>query len=300
MRVHSMNCVTMCPPGGRLMDGRRGARGPALLSCHCLVVELADRLVLVDTGFGTQDVRNPDRLSPVFRHVLCRPRLREEDTAVRQLEALGHRPGDVTDIVLTHLDFDHAGGLDDFPQARVHLMQAERDNAARQATWKQRGRFRPSQWSSMARWHTYQAGGEPWFGFDAVRQLDGLPPEILLVPLIGHTMGHAAVAVREPDRWLLHAGDAYFFRDEMNPDHPRCTPGLRMYQWLMEEDRKLRLENQRRLRELARDHAGEVRIFCAHDLVELEALVAEQRGAPVRAPAAVGVERPHGLVPQPG
>ena len=32
-------------------------------------------------------------------------------------------------------------------------------------------------------------------GFDGVRQLEGLPPEILMVPMPGHTWGHAGVAV---------------------------------------------------------------------------------------------------------
>src|SRR3546814_2886084 len=58
--------------------------------------------------------------------------------------------------------------------------------------------------------------GERWFGFEAVRDLDGLPPEILLVPLPGHTWGHSGVAVQEDGGgWLLHAGDAYFYRGEV-------------------------------------------------------------------------------------
>src|SRR6185436_2705421 len=90
MRVHSINCVTMCPPGRRLMDGRKGAHGQAILSCHCLLVEAGDRLILCDTGFGLEDVRHPnERLDPIFRGLLCRPRLREEDTAVRQIARLG-------------------------------------------------------------------------------------------------------------------------------------------------------------------------------------------------------------------
>jgi len=52
----------------------------------------------------------------------------------------------VTDIVLTHLDFDHAGGLDDFPRARVHLLAIERDCALQQARWLDRQRYRPQQW----------------------------------------------------------------------------------------------------------------------------------------------------------
>ncbi len=38
-------------------------------------------------------------------------RLKEEDTALRQIEAMGFSASDVRHIVLTHMDFDHAGGL---------------------------------------------------------------------------------------------------------------------------------------------------------------------------------------------
>ena len=50
-------------------------------------------------------------------------------------------------IVLTHLDFDHAGGLDDFPRAAVHMLAAEHEYAAQQKTWLDRQRFRlESRW----------------------------------------------------------------------------------------------------------------------------------------------------------
>ena len=136
MRVHHLNCITMCPPGGRLMDGRRRPKGvPAALVCHTLLLETDQGLVLVDTGFGLEDVRNPrPRLSPFFLN-LNRPRLNEDMTAVRQIERLGFKAEDVRHIVLTHLDFDHAGGLDDFPMARVHVMNDEVEAAAAQRTW---------------------------------------------------------------------------------------------------------------------------------------------------------------------
>ena len=205
--------------------------------------------MLVDTGFGLRDVAAPrTRLSPFFLFLLS-PEFREEMTAIRQLQRLGFRAEDVRHIVLTHLDFDHAGGLDDFPQAAVHMLRKERDYALRQKTWLDRQRFRPQQWSTRGNWRVYpSSAGEPWFGFDAVRQLAGLAPEILMVPLPGHTYGHAGIAVRSGGQWLLQTGDAYFWHQEMDPDHPRCTPGLRLYHTLMEKDRRQRLGNQRRLR----------------------------------------------------
>ncbi len=286
MRVHHLNCLTMCPVGGKLVDGE-GGRGPrGRLVCHVLLLETPSHgLVLVDTGFGLEDVAHPTpRLSRFFLAQL-RPDLREEWTAYRQLERLGLDPGDVRHVLLTHLDFDHAGGLDDFPHATVHLLESERDAAFAQNPGLDRLRYRPLQWGTKERWRTYRPHeGEPWFGFDCVRALDGLPADILLVPLVGHTFGHAGVAIWDGDRWLLHAGDAYFFHAELDPERPRCTPGLRLYQWMMEKDRAARRWNQARLRELRRDHGGQVTIFSGHDVVEFERLTGRgfrEREAPL-------------------
>jgi glyoxylase-like metal-dependent hydrolase (beta-lactamase superfamily II) len=283
VRIHHLNCISSCPLGGRLMDGRTpGVLARGRLCCHCFCIETAQGLVLVDTGFGLRDVANPrSRLSGFFLALLS-PDFREEMTAIRQLERLGFRPGDVRHIVLTHLDFDHAGGLDDFPQAQVHMLQRERDYAAQQKTWMDRQRFRPQQWSTRGNWQVYPASkGERWFGFDAVRQLKGLPPEILMVPLPGHTHGHAGVAVqRDGGDWLLQTGDAYFWHREMDLENPRCTPGLRMYQAMLEKDRRARLGNQARLRDLRARHGAEVEVCCSHDPIEYEHLSGHPMGMP--------------------
>lgn len=283
MRIHHLNCGTDCPFGGAIFDGR--SLGPTgLIVGHCLLIETdAHGLVLVDTGYGLRDVDHPHaspaRIPRFFRGLL-NIKLRSEETAARQVEALGFRRSDVRHIVLTHLDFDHAGGIEDFPGAAVHVMEAE----YRAATGPKRGfvpqeRYRPRQWNEVTDWRTYAAPGEPWFGFDAVRDLDGLPPEILLVPLPGHTWGHAGVAVRRDDgRWLLHAGDAYFYRGEVRRPDRRCTPGLRAYQTLMETHREQRLRNQARVRALSVERRGEIDVICAHDPVELERCLA---GAPL-------------------
>lgn len=284
MRIHHLSCGTMCPFGGRLWDGRSPVLGAAEIVCHCLLIETEVGLVLVDTGFGMRDVAQPQRLNPLFR-IANRVRLREPDTALRQIEKLGFSAADVRHIVLTHLDFDHAGGIEDFPDATVHVFGAELDTARSQSSWLDRQRHRPMQWDRAIDWQVYTPEGERWFGFSCVRELVGMPPEILLVPLAGHTLGHCGAAVRGPEGWLLHVGDAYFFRDEMALGGYYCTPMLRAYQRLMAADNETRLLNQTRLRELKRAHGREIRLFCAHDAKELEELSpAPLEPAPIIAP----------------
>jgi glyoxylase-like metal-dependent hydrolase (beta-lactamase superfamily II) len=271
VKIHYLNCGTDCPLGGRLFDGF--SKGPfAKISCAAQLIETSEGLVLIDTGYGTQDVKKPHpRLSKTF-HALLNIQFRIEETAIHQVLKLGFSPDDVRHIILTHLDFDHAGGIEDFPNARVHVMEAERDSAERKRRgFISRRRYRPVQWHDVREWRTYAGGGEPWFGFESVRDLAGLPPEFLMVPLPGHTFGHAGVAVQQGDGWVLNAGDAYFYRGEMDV-RPRCTPGLSAYQRLMEVDRPKRLANQERLRELKRGQGSQLTLFCSHDARELEAL----------------------------
>lgn len=250
----------MCPVlGGTLL--------PERMVCHCLLIETAQGLVLVDTGFGLDDIADPSRLGPT--RTLLRSRFDPDQTAARQVEALGFSRRDVQHIVLTHMDLDHAGGLADFPWARVHVMRKERELADRRPLPTGPMRYRPAQWAHGPDFRTYDVSGEPWHGFAAVRQLEGLPPEILLVPVDGHTLGHAAVAVDLGPEWLVHCGDAYFFHAEVDPDRPRCPPGLDVFRRATAMDNRRRAYNLRRLQDLARDHGDGVRLFCAHDEEDL-------------------------------
>lgn len=258
----------MCPFGGRFIDGRDGT-----LVCHVLLIETEHHgLVLVDTGIGLEDVADPNaRLGGPFRAV-ARPTLRAEETARRQVEALGFDPADVRNVVLTHMDLDHAGGLSDFPHAAVHLFVDEHHAAIDPPTAEERYRYRSIQWAHGPRFETYDADGEPWHGFACARDLRGLPPEILIVPMVGHSRGHAAVAVDTGDGWLLHAGDAYFHAEQMRFERPACPAGLALFQSLVAWDRPKMRWNQGRLRELVRDHGDAVTVFSAHDPTELSRL----------------------------
>jgi glyoxylase-like metal-dependent hydrolase (beta-lactamase superfamily II) len=271
MRVHHLNCGTMCPPFGRLVNGTGDLFARGRMVCHCLLVESADGLALVDTGLGTADVADPRRRLGAGFAALTGARLAREETALAQVERLGFQPGDVRHILPTHLDLDHAGGLSDFPDATVHLLTREHDAAYGRRTWMERERYRPLQLAHEPRWRLLETGGgERWFGFDSVRAVGGTNDEILLVPLVGHTRGHSGVAVHTGGKWILHAGDAYFSHGEVHEDPARCPPLLARFQSLVEVDRAARLGNQARLRELARIHGAEVTVVSAHCPVEFE------------------------------
>lgn len=257
----------MCPYGGRLAGGEGGLLSAATLVAHCLLVESDLGLVLVDTGFSLEDVaRAHSRLGSGFVWT-ARPRLDPAECAIRQVERLGFSGSDVRHIVVTHLDLDHAGGLRDFPKATVHVHAREHEAAMHRRTFLEKERYKESQWAHSPLWKTHLPDGERWFGFDAVRPLDAAMPDVLLVPLFGHTRGHSAVAVRDESGWLLHCGDAYFFAGEMEQP-PHCPRILSRYQKFAAIDDGARVHNQSRLRDLARDHAKDVRMFSAHSPVE--------------------------------
>lgn len=239
---------------------------------HCLLVETpASGLVLVDTGIGLADIGAPEaRLGTWFTTMTGLVTPLPEMSAIEQVKALGHDPRDVRQVLVTHLDLDHAGGLADFPWAKVHVHVVERDAALERATVLERRRYRSVHFAHRPEWAPYSRTGEVWKGFAAVRALPGLPPEFLAIPLPGHTRGHACIAVDTGPRWLLHAGDAYFARGTLDG---HGTPfGLDLFERLAAIDGKRVRENHARLTELARAHTADVAVFSAHDADEFEAL----------------------------
>jgi glyoxylase-like metal-dependent hydrolase (beta-lactamase superfamily II) len=201
---------------------------------------------------------------------VLRPSLRREETAIEQVRRLGFDPRDVRNVVLTHLDVDHVGGVSDFPWARVHLTRDEVRGAFEAPTARERGRFGKLGWARQLDFVTHQPEGEPWFGFPCVRELGALPKDLLLVSLPGHTRGHAGVAVPVEGRWLLHCGDAYFHHAEMQVE-PERPFALALFQRFAVVDDATRRRTQEELRQLVQGRGEEVQVFCSHDRLEYEA-----------------------------
>ena len=256
MRIHHLNCGSLYPRFPRIQG-----------IVYCLLVETNRGLVLVDTGFGLEDCTNPTRLMRLFRWAVAPVSGDVEETALRQIARLGFAREDVTHIVMTHLHLDHAGGLRDFPDAQVHVFRPEYEAAMHPRGFVELF-YDAAHWAHGPRWVLHDlpaADGRKWFGFDCIPIVDGLSPEILMVPLPGHTRGHCGVAVRTSEGWLLHCGDA------ASPHHREADPhqlGDEFYQlrffpawfvpWLLGP-------HVPRLRKLAREHGDQVRLISSHD-----------------------------------
>jgi glyoxylase-like metal-dependent hydrolase (beta-lactamase superfamily II) len=194
MGIHILNCVSMNPWWPRWHIG-----GVSLL------VETDEGPVLVDTGLGLQDYDHPSRLVRFYiagTGIAMDP----EHSAIRQVVRYGWQPEKVRHIILTHLHFDHAGGLPDFPQAWVHTYQPEYAAMRKPRGLVERLAYNKPDFSHGPKWVFHDEINARWFDFEAIR-LD-FKPEIFLIPLPGHTRGHCGVAIRDGGGWLFICADA--------------------------------------------------------------------------------------------
>ena len=242
----------------------------APLVCHVLLIESSGGLVLVDSGFGTRDCAQPNRLGPA--RFVSRPVLSRTETAIAQIEALGFRRDDVRHIVITHFDLDHIGGITDFPDAHVHVTAAEARGAMTAPSRQERIRYRATQWAHGPKIAEHSPDGERWRGFAAARELDDVAPGIVLVALPGHTRGHAAVAVDAGHRWVLHGGDSFYHRGTLD-GQTRVPRILTAQENVIAFDRKQVRDNHARLAELYRRSEPDLLVVNSHDPILLQQAV---------------------------
>ena len=154
-----------------------------------------DRRLIIETGHGAKYGDKEQRIFAIDPEHWLRPAL---------LEA-GIDPASITDVAVSHLHFDHAGGLtraDDgrfvptFPQARVHVQRQEFDDA-RQGRGIMTATYREENFA-------------PLDEIDAWQLLDGpaeIAPGVHARPTPGHTRGHQSIVVAGRDRSLVFGGD---------------------------------------------------------------------------------------------
>jgi glyoxylase-like metal-dependent hydrolase (beta-lactamase superfamily II) len=252
--IHEIQCGSFCPLHGA------NPFPTVEMPCRCLLVETAQGLVLCDTGFPN---KNWFQDSHKIKNFILQPVLKNKVSAFDAIQNLGFKPQDVRHIVLSHLDFDHAGGLLDFPWAKVHLHGSEHKIAKKVPT-RYKTRFYSDLWNKDTQFLPYAEFGEDWFGFKAVRQLQGLPPDILLIPLVGHTDGHSGVAIKSKDKWVFQAADAFYFKEDLESDlrlRNLASDGL---QAMLATKNLHRLSNLYNLSKL-RQKSDQVQLINSHD-----------------------------------
>ncbi|MCA0998289.1 N-acyl homoserine lactonase family protein [Alloyangia pacifica] len=165
------------------------------------VLRQGDRVILVDTGYdeAEADARGrPIRLDP--RNALA---------------PLGIKPEAVESVIVTHLHYDHAGGLHLFPNARLHIQAAEMAYATGPCMCHDTLRM------PFSATHICETVKRLYSGNVIFHDGDAEVAEGLTVHRIGgHSRGLQAVRVRTSVGWLVLASDAAHFYENFQSRKP--------------------------------------------------------------------------------
>lgn len=190
-------------------DGRRPQHflggdphdGPMPIDYFVWAIVGGSRCWVVDTGFGAADAAQRGR-------TLLR-------TAAEGLAAAGIEAARVEDVVITHLHYDHAGGLDQFPGARFHLQDAEMTYATG------RNMVHPAINEAYTPDHVAQMIHAVYAGRVAFHEGEAeLAPGLTLHRTGGHTFGLQVVRVWTRLGWLVLASDAAHFYEHVQASRP--------------------------------------------------------------------------------
>lgn len=226
------------------------------LRMRCLLLEGEGRLILVDTGLGDKydekfaDIYGVDHSSATL------------EGSVRQA---GFDLSDVTDVVLTHLHFDHCGGATRragdglevaLPSATFHVQRRHWEWAG-QPNARERGSF-------------LKENLEPLEASGQLSMVDGpgeLFPGIHLHLVDGHTVAQQLVEVRGQDRSLLYVAD-------LLPTHAHL-PDV----WVMGYDLRPLTTIEEKERILTWAHRNNAVLFFEHDAAyEIADVVPSRKG----------------------
>lgn len=161
--------------------------------CGYVIVSGED-VVLVDTGFPSAYVDDAEAAArrdglDEFGRIVS---LTAENRPAAQLALVGLAPHDVTQLVVTHGDIDHIGGLEDFPDATIVVSRSEIEAGPPRYF----GDVRPVGWPPSARYRLVDGDEE-------------LVAGVTLLATPGHSPGHLSLLVRLPETGaVLLAGDA--------------------------------------------------------------------------------------------
>jgi N-acyl homoserine lactone hydrolase len=233
---------------GRLIGNRTFLRGrgwssvlrrrePFEFPVYCYVVEHPEGLVAIDTGLAAavQVPRTQRRFVP-------RPVAGDELGA--QMRAKGLSPEDVATVVVTHLDWDHAGGLATFTNATVLVHRPEHAFAA---TAMGRMRYQPRLWPAEFGPTLYDLDATPYGPFPESKAVTS-SGDIRVVPIPGHSIAQVGVIVEAGREVLLFAADHMLRQDWFVEDY-RAGHLLGLGIFFPEHAR----ETSRRIHRLAQD-----------------------------------------------
>jgi glyoxylase-like metal-dependent hydrolase (beta-lactamase superfamily II) len=175
--------------------------GPHPMDYFVWAILDAGRCWIVDTGFEHADAESRGR------KILC--------TAGQALAAIGIDAAKATDVIVTHLHYDHIGGFAQFPAARYHLQDREMAYATgRHMAEREIGRHYTADHVAGMVQRVF-AGRVAFHDGDA-----DLAPGLSLHLLGGHTVGMQAVRVRTRIGWIVLASDATHYYENFETGRP--------------------------------------------------------------------------------